>query len=70
VKNIFLFIWNKTKDKVNFFIVGRIFEGISVGMYANNINIFVDNEISFDLTYKMLIAIIFTVTAIVFQRSM
>jgi hypothetical protein len=60
--------WDKLKKKVNFFIVGRILEGISIGMYANNINIFVDNGMDIDLIYKILVAIILTIVGINLQR--
>ena len=61
-------LWDTLKKKINFFIVGRIFEGISIGIFANNINIYVDSGINVDLIYKFIIAIIFTIIGINLQR--
>ena len=32
-------IWKRIRSKINDYMVGRILEGISIGIYANNINI-------------------------------
>ena len=53
---------------MNEFIIGRIFEGISIGIYANNIDSFVDNGINKDLIYKFLIAIILTIVSSILNK--
>ena len=60
--------WILIKNITNIYILGRILEGISVGIYANNINIFIDSGVGLDLIYKFLIAIIFTSVGIILQR--
>lgn len=63
------FIWYEISSKLNMTIVGRIFEGISIGLYANGIDKFIGNSMSYDLLYKLIIAIIFTAIGVTFQRE-
>jgi len=61
------YIWHNISKYFNKNILGRIIEGISIGLYANNIGNLIDNGISIDLIYKFIIAIILTIGGAFFQ---
>ncbi len=63
------FVFFKYKEKLDISLTGRVFEGIAIGIYANIIDKFVDKGISFDLTIKLIIAIILTYAGIILSRK-
>lgn len=70
-KMIAEFLWYQTsilfKSKVN--ILSRMFEGISIGVYANVIGDYVEDRASINLLYKAGIAIIFTIVSIFLEKD-
>ena len=63
------FIYYKIKRKADYIVIGRVFEGIAIGIYANTIGRFVDDGIGLNLTANLIIAIILTYAAISLQKK-
>lgn len=66
-----LYIWYKvlSKFKGKTSVISRIFEGVSIGVYANVIGELIDDGINLDLIYKALIAIILTISSIFLEKD-
>ena len=63
------FIWYKIIKVTNVTIIGRIFEGISIGLYVNIIDRLIEGNMSLDLIYKIFVAIIFTTIGVLLQKK-
>lgn len=62
-KKLSIFFHHKLK------VISRIFEGISIGIYANNVGTFIDSGANLDLLYKFSIAIILTIASIFLEKE-
>jgi len=63
------YIWGKIKLKINFVFLGRLSEGVAIGIYANVIGSIVASGFTFKLTILILIAIILTYTSYILQEK-
>jgi len=63
------YIWYKVTNYFDKNIIGKVIEGISIGLYANNIGELIDKGISIDLIYKFIIAIISTIGGALLQTT-
>ena len=70
-KIIALYFWYKilSKFKSKTSVISRIFEGISIGVYANVIGELIESGINLDLIYKAIVAIILTISSIYLEKE-
>jgi len=70
-KTLALYFWYKIlqKFKSKTSVISRIFEGISIGVYANVIGELIESGINLDLIYKAIVAIILTISSIYLEKE-